>query len=183
MPFDKSSASEEEKNAPKRPSKKPTKVRARSEEEKNKASKEENAPETSSQRPIKSRVGRTIKLTKKKQKGTTIYTIVAQLTLLLDKYWEDNTKVSAFLSLYCDQDQDPGDKVLESKSDPLHILGTAVQKANAANPADFSSTSQRDTEEPETYDWAISGHNAQQLAHAIQEELDQLKKTETVILV
>ena len=82
---DESSAFEEEKNAPKRPSKKPTKVRARREKENNKAFKEENAPETSPQRPIKSQVGRTIKSTAKKQKSTSIHTLVAQLTSLLDK--------------------------------------------------------------------------------------------------
>ncbi len=149
-PSDKNNASEEEKNAPKRPSKKPTKVRAGREEENNKASKEENAAETLPQRPIKSRVGRTIKPTAKKQKGTTIHTLVAQLTSLLNKDWEDDAKVSAFLASYCDQDQDPGDKALESKLDPLHILATAIQKANAANTADFSLTSQLDVKEPET---------------------------------
>ncbi len=141
--------------------KKPTKVRGGREEENNKASEDKNAPEISPQRPIKSRVGRIIKPTAKKQKGTTIHTLVAQLTSLLDKDWEDYAKVSAFLASCCDQDQDPGNKALESKLDPLHILATAIQKANAANPADFSSTSQLDVEEPETYERAMSGPNTQ----------------------
>ncbi len=182
-PFDESSASEEEKNALKKPSKKPTKVRALREEENNKASKEENAPETSLQRPTKSRLGGTIKPSVKKQKGTTIHILVAQLTSLLDKDWEDYAKVSAFLASSFGQDQDPGNEALESKLDPLYILATAIQKTNAANPADFSSISQLNVEEPETYEWAISGPHAQQWAHAIQEELDQLEKNKTWVLV
>ncbi len=92
-------------------------------------------------------------------------------------------KVSAFSASCFDQDQDPPNKALESKLDPLHIIGIAIQKANAANPADFSSTSQLDVEEPETYKPAISGPRAQQWAYAIQEELYQLEKNETWVLV
>ena len=58
-PSDKSSASDKEKNAHKKPPKKPTKVRKGREEENNKASEEENAPESSPQKPIKNRVSRT----------------------------------------------------------------------------------------------------------------------------
>ena len=179
-PSDESSRSEErKKNALKKPSQKPTKVRARRVKENNKASKEENAPETSLQRPIKSRVGRTIKPTVMKQKGNTIYTLVTQLTSLLDKNWEDDAKVSAFLASCYDQDQDPGNEALKSKLNPLYILATAIQKANAANPADFSSISQLNVEEPETYKLAMSGLHAKHWAHTIQEDLDRIEKNET----
>ncbi len=161
-PSDESNASEEEKNASKKPSKKPTKVRAGREKKNNKASEEENAPETSPQKPIKSWVGRTIKPTAKKQKGTSIHTFVAQLNFLLDKNWEDDAKVSAFSASCFGQDQDSSDEALKSKLDPLHILATTIQKANAANPADFSSTSQLDVEESENYKRAITGPHAQQ---------------------
>ncbi len=99
---------------------------------------------------MKSRVSRIIKPTAKKQKGNTIHTLVVQLTSLLYKDLEDDVKVSTLLASFCDKDQDPGNIALESKLDPLHILATAIQKANATNPADFSSTSQLDAEEPET---------------------------------
>ena len=183
-PSDESSPFEEKKkNALKRPFKKPTKVWAGREEKNNKVSEEENAPETSPQRPIKSRVGRTIKPTAKKQEGSTIHTLVTQVTSLLDKNWEDDAKVSAFLASCCDQDQDPGNEALESKLDPLYILATAIQKANAANPADFSSTSHLDVKEPETYERAMSGPHVQHWAHAIQEDLDQIEKNKTWVLV
>ncbi len=51
-----------------------------------------------------------------------------------------------------------------------------MQKANVASPAEFSSLSEFDVEEPETYKRAINGPHAQQWAHVIQEELDQLEK-------
>ena len=94
-----------------------------------------------------------------------------QLSTLLDD-WEQDAKVSAFLTSYCDQDQESADEHLESEEDPLRILATSMQKANTASPAEFSSSSQFDVKEPETYERAMNGPNAQQLAQTNQEELD-----------
>lgn len=150
-PSDESSASKEEKNAPKRPPQKPSKTRAGRKEDK--ASEEENAPKRSPQKPIKSRAGRKVKLTPKSQDGNTIHALVTQLTSLLDKDWEENTKVSAFLASCCDKDQGLSDEApdIDAELDPLHILAASIHKANAGNPSDFSSSSQLDVEEPETY--------------------------------
>ena len=79
---DKSSISKKEKNALKKPLKKPTKVLVGRNKE-SKTFKEENVSEALPQRQIKSRVSRTIKTTAKKQKGTT--PLIAQPTSFLNK--------------------------------------------------------------------------------------------------
>lgn len=108
--FNKSNASEKEKYVPKKSSKKPTKVWAGRDKE-IKAFKKENAPEVLPQRQLKSRGGRTIKPTTKKQKGMT--PLIAQLTSLLNKNWEDSKKITAFVAS-CKDNQDPGNKTLKS---------------------------------------------------------------------
>ncbi len=166
-PSKESSASKEE-NTQKKSSKKPAKARAG--RRKDKASEKETEPKTTIPQR-QSRNGRTIKPTAKTRKSNTIHVLVMQLSTLLDD-WEQDAKVSVFLTLCCDQGHESANEGLESKEDPLHILATYMQKANAASPAEFSSLSQFHVEESETYERAINGPYAQQWTHAIQEELD-----------
>ncbi len=99
---DKNITSEEEKNIPKKLPQKLSKTRALKKVDR--VSEEKNAPKQSPQKPIKNLAGRSIKPTPKSQYGNTIQTLVTQLTSLLDKDWEENTKVSAFLASFCDKD-------------------------------------------------------------------------------
>ena len=147
-PSDKSSASEEEKNVPKKSPQKLSKTRIGRKE--NRVSEEENAPKRSPKKSIKSWAGRTIKPTPKSQDGNTIYTL---LTSLFDKDWEQNTKVSAFLAFFCDKDQGLSDEApdIDAELDLLQILATCIYKANAGNSSDFSWSSKLDVEKPETY--------------------------------
>ena len=67
--------------------------------------------------------------------------------------------------------------------DPLKILATRINLANAADQDQFVSSTQFDVEEPETYARAMQGPNAAEWAKAMEEELDQLRKNETWELV
>lgn len=63
--------------------------------------------------------------------------LIIQLATLLDNDWENNNKIIAFLaSCY---NNNTGNKV-ETKIDPLHILATAIQKANAGDASEFTSS-------------------------------------------
>lgn len=161
-PSEESSAFKEGKNARKKPSKKPAKARAGS--KKDRASEKENEPKTTTQR--QSRTGKAIKPTAKTRNNTTIHALVMQLSTLLEN-WDQNAEVSAFLASYCDQGQESADETLKNEEDPLYILAASIQKANATNPADFSSSSELDVKELETYKRAMSGPHAQKWAHAI----------------
>ncbi len=100
------------------------------------------------------------------QKGTIIHTLVTQLFTLLDN-WEQDTKVSVFLTSCCNQGQKSANEGLKTKEDPLHILAMHMQKANTASPAEFLSLSQFDVEELKTYEQAMNGPHIQQWAHGI----------------
>lgn len=156
-PSDESSASEEETNAQKSPPKKQTTTRA----------------------------GRTIKPTPKSKtngRDKDIKALITHLASLLDKDWEENDKVTAFPASCCNNSEDPGAEV-DSEIDPLHILASVIHKADAEDASEFAMSTQLDVEEAETYERAMNGPHAQQWAHAIQEELDQLEKNETWKLV
>lgn len=102
--------------------------------------------------------------------------LITQLVALLDNDWEESEKVTAFLASCCDNHT--GSEVA-TKTDPLHILATAIHKANASDASEFTSSTQLDIEEPETYERAINGSHRQEWAQAIQEGLDQLVKNKT----
>ena len=56
--------------------------------------------------------------------------------------------------------------------DPLKILATRINLANAVDQDQFVSSTQFDVEEPETYTCAMQGPNTAKWAKAIEEELD-----------
>ena len=156
---DKNGASKEEKNVLKQPPWKQSKTRAG--RKKNRVSEEENAPKRSPKKPIKSRDERSIKPTPKSQDGNTIHIFVTQLTSLVNKDLEKNTKVSAFLASFCDKDQGLNNKApyIEAELDQLNISAASIHKTNTGNPSDFLSSSQLDVEEPKTNRQYICGCN------------------------
>ncbi len=120
------------------------------------------------------RAGRTVKPTPKAREKTTsppdtndIEALVTLLAKLLDNDWKKDHTSN-------DQENAP-----DMGLDPLHILATSLHKANTTDPGDFVSTTHLDVEESETYEQVISCPYAQQWAHAIQEEVDQLEKNKT----
>ncbi len=140
----KSSASENEKAQPKSPQKS-KKIQA-SRDAIARASKEVNEPKA------KSRAGRTLKLMPKRQeKAQGTRALIIELISLLEKDWE-NDQVSAFLTTR-EKNKDQDSKGVSSiEQDPLHILPTAIHKINTTNPSNFTSSTQLDVEEPETYE-------------------------------
>lgn len=92
--------------------------------------------------------------------------LITQLATLLDNNWEESDKVTAFLAS-CKND-DTGSKV-ETETDPLHILATAIHKANAGDASEFTSSTQLDIKEPETYKQAMYGSHGQQKVQAIKD--------------
>lgn len=136
---------------------------------------------TSTAKPRQTRAGRTVKPTPKATTSTPpdpndTDALITLLAKLLNDDWEQEEKISAFLTSI---DDDAPDTSL----DPLHILATSLQKVNSTDPGDFVFSTQLDVEEPETYERAMSCSHAQQWAHAIQEEIDQLEKNKTWDLV
>lgn len=71
----------------------------------------------------------------------------------------------------------------QDEGDPIAILATTINSANASDHDQFACASQLDAEEPETYARAMQGPNATQWANAMEEELDQLRKTKTWELI
>ena len=67
--------------------------------------------------------------------------------------------------------------------DPSVLLATKIHAANAGDLDQFVGSTQFDVEEPETYTRAMQGPNATEWARAMKEELDQLQKNDTWILV
>lgn len=63
---------------------------------------------------------------------------MTQLFTLLND-WEQDAKVSIFLTSCYDEDQKSADEDLKNKKDPLHILTTSMQKVNTASLAKFLS--------------------------------------------
>lgn len=60
----------------------------------------------------------------------------------------------------------------------MKILATKINSANAVDHDQFTSFTQFDIEEPETYSRAMQGPYATHWARAMEEELDQLHKNE-----
>lgn len=67
--------------------------------------------------------------------------------------------------------------------DPSIVLPTRIHAANAGDLDQFVGSTQFDVEEPETYTKAMQGPNATEWAKAMKEELDQLHKNNTWILI
>lgn len=146
-----------EENIQKNPFKKPTRTQA--EKKKDRAFEKENEPKITIPQK-QSRTGRTIKPIAKMQKSNIIiYIFMTQLSTLLND-WEQDVKVSTFLTSCCDQDQELAHEDLKNKEDQLHILATSMPKANTASPVEFSSLSQFDIKERKTYKQVINGPHA-----------------------
>lgn len=65
----------------------------------------------------------------------------------------------------------------------LHILTTSLHQANCIDPGDFVFETQLDVKKSKTYKRAIGCFYALQWAHAIQEEVDQIKRNKAWKLV
>lgn len=76
------------------------------------------------------------------------------------------------------QNCDTQSKELENTQldDPLMILVTRVNVANAADQDQFACLTQLYVEKPETYAYAMQGPNAAEWAKAMEDKLDQLEK-------
>ena len=140
--------------------------------------------------------GRTIKLTTKAQEAKVqaehnptknhprhkpeVKRLIAQLAQLLDN-WEEEVDVLATHTkdLQLSETIDP----LIHAEDPAVLLATKIHSANAGDLDHFVGSTQFDVEEPETYARAMQGPNSTEWARAMEEELDQLRKNDTWILV
>lgn len=107
------------------------------------------------QKKANSQARKAIKQTSKPRDDNDIYILLIQLALLFDKDWEAKEKIFAFLASY-EEDHKLENNTCKAKIDLLHILATFIQKANVKNLVDFSSTSQLNVQEPETYKQAVS---------------------------
>ena len=65
------------------------------------------------------------------------------------------------------------------ETNPLRILAVRLMDANVVDPGEFTFATQLNVKELETFKRARSGTYAQQWAHVLQEELDQLEKNRT----
>ncbi len=95
--------------------------------------------------------------------------LIIQLTELLDN-WDS-----------CEGPATPTPTIDET--DPIKIFVTKIHSANAQDQDHYICSTQLDVEEPETYARTMQCPNAPQWAQAMEEELDQLTKNETWILV
>lgn len=78
-----------------------------------------------------------------------------ELTSPLGKNWGKD-QISAFLTT-CKREEDKySSRDNPTKQDSLHILATDIQKTNAANPSDFSLSTQLNVKELETYKQAMN---------------------------
>lgn len=119
---------------------------------------------TSTAKPKQTRAGRIVKPTPKATTSTPpdpndIDALITLLAKLLNDDWEQEEKISVFLTSI---DDDAPDTSLDS----LDILATSLQKVNSTDPGDFVFLTQLEFEEPETYERAMSCSHAQQWAHA-----------------
>lgn len=85
--------------------------------------------------------------------------LITQLVILLDNDWKEHNKVTVFLASCYNDDTD---SKVETKINPLHILATAIHKENARDVSEFTSSTQLNVKEPETYKRAIYGPHGQQ---------------------
>ena len=136
---------------------------------------------TSTAKPRQTRAGQTVKPMPKAKismppDSNDTDAPITLLAKLLNDDWEQEEKISAFLTSIDDDAPNTG-------LNPLHILATSLQKANSTDPGDFAFSTQLDVEKPETYERAMSCSHAQQWAHAIQEEINQPEKKKTWDLV
>ncbi len=153
-PSDESSASKDKKAKPK-PPQKSKKIQA-DRDATARASEEKNKPKT------KSRAGKMLKpMPKRQEEAESTRALIIELTSLLGKEWEDDQAL-AFLT-FCKKNKDKDSKGVSSiEQNLLHILATAIYKANATNLSDFTSSTQLDIEEPKTYKRAMRGPHTQQ---------------------
>lgn len=128
---------------------------------------------------MKTRTGRTVKLSAKAkdardplyqnstpgEQSSEIEDLVVQLTHLLGA-WENDDNIKVMSA----QAEESG----PMHEDPLKILATKINSANAVDQDQFACSTQLDVEEPETYVRSMQGPNASEWAKAIEEELDQL---------
>lgn len=128
--------------------------------------------------PTITRAGRVTKPTPKTAKQGKSQALIIKLMDLLERDWESEEKVSAFLT----QLEDPSNE-RDDGLDPIQILASTINKTSSIDNGDYAFATQLDIEEPETYEKAMSGTHAQQWSHAIQEELHQLEKNNTWELI
>lgn len=107
--------------------------------------------------------------------------LIVQLTELLGN-WEDDAKVLATRSEDHHTSELVKDPLIHAE-DPSVLLATRIHAANAGDLDQFVGSTQFDVEVPETYTRAMQGPNATEWAKAMKEELDQLHKNDTWILV
>lgn len=118
----------------------------------------------------KSQSGRTVKLLAKAQEAKTlahqkqpspieqsseIETFIAHLTTLLEDWDKGQNLVAATQQM---EDLDTTEE--DEEEDPMMILATKINSANAVNHDQFTSSTQFDVEEPETYSRAMQGPHA-----------------------
>lgn len=112
------------------------------------------------------------------KQSSEIENLIVQLTTLLED-WDKAPNVS-----FTQSGEDPTpEKEQLLEEDPMRILATKINSANAADHDQFSCSTQFDVEEPETYARAMQGPHAVEWAKAMEEELDQLHKNGTWTLV
>ncbi len=111
------------------------------------------------------------------ERSSEIENLVAHLTTLLEN-WDRGPNVAIIQPR-----EDPSTPEEDEEEDPMRILATKINSANAVDQDQFANSTQFDVEEPETYSRAMQGPHAAEWARAMEEELDQLHKNETWTLV
>lgn len=109
------------------------------------------------------------------EQSSEIEDLIVQLTHLFGA-WDDDEKTKV-MTTQAEENSEP------MHEDPLRILATKINTANAVDQDQFVCSTQLDVEEPETYAPAMQGPNASEWAKAMEEELDQLQKKNTWELV
>ena len=97
---------------------------------------------------------------------------------MLEKKWKETENITNFLTS-CESSVNKE----ETESDLLQILTSIIHKTNIRDTDEFTSSTQLDVEEPETYKQVIYGPHRRQWVQAMKEKLDQLEKNETWTLV
>ena len=108
------------------------------------------------------------------ERSSEIENLVVQLTTLLEN-WDKGLNVNIT--------QSREDPIPKEEENPMRILATKINSANAVDYDQFTSSTQFDVEEPEMYSRVMQGPHAAKWARAMEEELDQLHKNETWTLV
>ncbi len=100
------------------------------------------------------------------EQSSEIENLVPHLTTLLEN-WDRCPNIAI-----TQPKEDPSTPEEDEEEDPMRILATKINSANAVDQDQFANSTQFDAEEPETYSTAMQGPHAAEWARAMEEKLD-----------